>query len=66
MRFIIAVNSGDEEGESTTLNVVDTESDCRRTNKRKLREYFKVMGVKPFEMKMVFRAMGFTGEALGK
>lgn len=68
MRFIIAVNESDtEEGNgSVTFHAVETGSDVARTNKRKLREYFKEMGVKAHEMKRVFKAMGFVGKRLGR
>ena len=65
MQFIVPINEA-KVGESQTLHRIDTGSDCARTNKRHLRTYFKKMGVLPSEMKKVFKAMGFVGEALGK
>jgi hypothetical protein len=65
VRFIIPINEV-EEGGSQTIHIVDTRSDCARTNKRKLREYFRAMGVREYELKKVFKSMGFVGEALGR
>jgi hypothetical protein len=63
MKFYIQINVP-EEGESTTMHVVDTESDNPRTNKKKLREYFLYMGVAPRHIKQTMKAMGFIGAAL--
>ena len=63
MKFIININEA-LEGESQTVHVVETFSNNPRTNKRKLREYFLEMGVREQELKRVFKAMGFTTEAL--
>lgn len=65
MRFVIQINES-VDGGSVTVHVVDTGSDCARTNRRKLREYFLAMGVKVTELKKVMKAMGFVGERLGK
>lgn len=63
MLFIININEA-LEGESQTVHQVETYSNNPRTNKRKLREYFIAMGVRKWELKRVFTAMGFTTEAL--
>jgi hypothetical protein len=65
MQFVIPINEA-KVGESQTLHVLETGSDCARTNKKHLRAYFKKMGVLPAEMKSVFKAMGFVGKVLGK
>lgn len=65
MKFYIQINEP-VDGGSVTVHVVDTESNCARTNRRKLREYFLAMGVKVTELKKVMKAMGFVGERLGK
>jgi hypothetical protein len=65
MQFLIPINEP-EEGGSQTVHVVTTQSDCARTNKKHLRNYFLKMGVKPTEMKKVFKEMGFTHSVLGK
>ena len=65
MRFFVPINEA-EEGESQTVHVVDTESDCARTNKRKLREYFEAVGVPSSRVKHVMKSMGFWGDRLGK
>lgn len=64
MQFIIPINEP-VDGGSVTLHVITTNSTCARTNKRHLRNYFSQMGVRQFEMKRVFKAMGFVGSALG-
>lgn len=64
MQFLIPINEPDEGG-SQTVHILTTNSTCARTNKRHLRNYFKQMGVRPTEMKKVFKAMGFTGQVLG-
>jgi len=71
MRFIIPINeaeplTGETGNGSVTFHAIETDSDIARTNKRKLREYFKEMGVEASEMKSVFKAMGFTGDRLGR
>jgi len=71
MRFLIPINeaeavTGETGNGSVTFHAVETDSDVARTNKRKLREYFKTMGVKASEMKSVFKAMGFVGDRLGR
>jgi hypothetical protein len=66
MRFIIQVNPADPDGNgSVTLHAVETGSESRRTNRRKLRDYFHEMGVATNEMKRVFKEMGFVGKGLG-
>lgn len=64
MRFIIPINEVEDNG-SQTVHVVDTGSDCKRTNRRKLREYFLVQGVPLKRIKYVMKAMGFVGDNLG-
>lgn len=64
MRFIIPVNVPEENG-SQTMYVVDTESNCRRTNRRKLREVLSACGIPNQQLKHVMKKMGFVGEALG-
>ncbi len=71
MKFVIPINEeeavvGETGNGSVTMHVVETGSDVARTNRRKLREYFTEMGVEASEMKAVFKAMGFVGEALGR
>ena len=65
MRFIVPINDA-AKGESQTVQVVDTGSDCARTNKRKLRGYFKAVGVRSSRVKYVMKAMGFWGDTLGE
>jgi len=67
MKFIIAVNESDtEEGNgSVTFDVVETDSNNPRTNKRKLKEYLTERGVPNKEHKKVLKALGFWGSALG-
>lgn len=64
MRFYIPINEA-ESGESQTVHVVDTGSNCARTNRRILREYFLKMGVPVTQLKRVMKAMGFTKDTLG-
>ena len=64
MRFFIPINEAND-GESQTVHIVDTESDCARTNKRKLKEYFEAVGVPVPRIKKVMKAMGFWGSNLG-
>mgnify|MGYP003637131568 CR=1 FL=1 len=64
MRFIVPVNEVINNG-SQTVHIIDTESDCARTNKRKLKAYFREMGVQSSDMKPVMKAMGFWGKGLG-
>lgn len=65
MRFIIEINEA-KEGESQTVHVVETNSSCKKTNRRKLREYFLVQGVPLSHLKRVMKAMGFVGDNLGQ
>lgn len=67
MKFLIPINTGkteDGQDESVTIHSVETYSNNARTNRRRLRQYFTRMGVKPNEMKRVFKEMGFTKERL--
>ena len=64
MKFYFPINES-EQGGSVTVDVVNTESTCARTNKRKLREYLNARGVPEKEHKVVLKAMGFWGERLG-
>lgn len=68
MKFIFPRNEAEVDGKETsvTCDVVDTKTDCKRTNKRKLREYLTAYGILPAEHKKVLKAMGFWGEGLGK
>lgn len=65
MKFFIAINEA-QEGESQTFDVIETGSDCARTNKRILKEYFLKVGVPQSRIKYVMKQMGFWGERLGK
>lgn len=67
MQFIIPINSGKTEDgtdESVTAQCVETYSNCARTNRRKLRQYFLAIGVPAYKIKAVFKAMQFTKERL--
>jgi len=64
MRFIIPINEASED-ESQTLHIVETDSNCARTNKKKLTEYFIAVGVPRPRVKYVMKSMGFWGDALG-
>lgn len=63
MIFIVPINEA-QPGESQTCDIVDTESDCPRTNKRKLKDYFMAQGVPKGHLKRVMKAFGFWGEGL--
>lgn len=65
MRFMIPINEPDGENGSVTCDIVETGSISARTNKRKLREYFKARGVLSGDMKRVFKGMGFDSKTLG-
>ena len=65
MRFLIPINEADE-GESQTIQVIETGSDNHRTNKKILRSYFEQVGVPKQRVKGVMKAMGFWGARLGK
>ena len=64
MRFIIPINEA-AQGESQTVQIVDTGTSCARSNKRILRSYFKQVGVPTPHLKRVMKCMGFTGATLG-
>ena len=64
MKFLVPINEV-EDGGSQTVHVVETNSTCARTNKRKLRAYFVEQGVPVKRLKYVMKAMGFTGDTLG-
>jgi|TARA_Y100000310_G_scaffold344203_1_gene455699 hypothetical protein len=55
---------GSENDKSTTYHIIDTESTCPRTNKRKLKMYLTEMGVPTREHKTVLKKLGFWGAAL--
>jgi hypothetical protein len=63
MIFVIPLKE-DEEG-NVACNVVDTGSDCARTNRRKLREYAMAAGVNKKDIKRFFKMMGFNKDTLG-
>jgi len=65
MRFLVPVNVA-EEGESQTVHIIETDSNCHRTNKKKLRSYFKAVGVPANDIKRVMKLMGFWGVTLGR
>ena len=65
MKFLVPINEA-AEGESQTVQIVETNSNCARTNKRKLRGYFKAVGVPSNRVKHVMKAMGFWGDTLGE
>lgn len=65
MRFIIPINEVEDNG-SQTCHVIETNSSCKKTNRRKLREYFLVQGVPLSHLKRVMKAMGFVGDNLGQ
>ena len=66
MQFIIPINEAEAKEDGTkgsvTFDVVETNSQCARTNKRKLREYFIARGVKRTEVKKVMRVMFPDGD----
>jgi len=65
MQFYIPMNDKDEEGcTSVTYQVLDTGSDCPRTNKKQLMQYLRMWGVREFELKKVMKALGFWGAGL--
>lgn len=64
MRFHVPINEA-EDGESQTIQIVSTGSDCARTNKKILRSYFEQVGVPKKRIKFVMKSMGFWGTALG-
>lgn len=64
MKFYVPINEA-EVGESQTVHVIDTGSNCARTNRRYLREYFLKMGVPVQHVKRVMKQMGFTNDRLG-
>ena len=64
MRFLIPINEV-EDGGSQTVQIVETSSNCKRTYRRKLRDYFTVQGVPYNKLKYVMKAMGFVGDTLG-
>jgi len=65
MRFLIPINEA-AQGESQTVQIVDTGTSCARSNKRILRSYFKQVGVPVYQIKKVMKAMGFVGGNLGE
>jgi hypothetical protein len=69
MKFVVARNEkeGENGGEgSVTFDHIETNSDCPRTNKRKLKEYLSAMGVEEKQHKRVLKELGFWGVRLGR
>jgi|TARA_R110002126_G_scaffold92186_2_gene218947 hypothetical protein len=64
-RFFIEVNDPNEGNGSVTTHVVYG-TDCKRTNKRRLRKYLTACGEPVWNQKLVLKAMGFWGEGLGR
>lgn len=65
-RFFIEVNEAvetDGEKGSVTVHVVHG-TNCKRTNKRRLRTYLSVMQVPTFLQKSVLKELGFWGDGL--
>jgi len=63
MKFSFPINEADGNG-SVTVDVVETNSNCARTNKRKLKQYLTARGVPQKLHKKCLREMGFTGKRL--
>ena len=63
--MIFQVPIGKNEKGDMVIDVVDTMSTCKRTNKSKLRQYFKRRGVPSTDIKRVMKLMGFWGDQLG-
>jgi hypothetical protein len=64
MRFIIPLESSidPETGQEYVHNhVIETESDCAKTNKRKLKEYLTAQAVPEQHHKRVLKELGFWG-----
>lgn len=64
MRFIIPINDA-QDGESVTCDVLNTGTNCARTNRKYLRSYFLQRGVPVTQLKRVMKAMGFTSGRIG-
>tara|TARA_R110002020_G_scaffold438211_1_gene648646 strand:- start:489 stop:686 length:198 start_codon:yes stop_codon:yes gene_type:complete len=64
MKFYIPINVV-EEGGSQTMDILDTNTTCKRTNKKLLRSYFIQKGIPKYDVKRVMKAMGFWGDRLG-
>ncbi len=64
MRFIIPLSSSfhPETGQEFVHNhVIETESDCARTNKRLLKQYLTAQSIPVTHHKRVLKEMGFWG-----
>jgi len=68
MKFIVAVNEAEERPDGTkgtvTFDHIETNSYCRRTNRRKLHQYLLARGVPKSELKRTMKNLGFDNEAL--
>lgn len=66
MQFIIPINEAEAREDGTqgtvTFDIVETNSQCARTNKRKLREYLLARGVKRTELKKVLKLLFPDGD----
>ena len=69
MKFIIAINEAEEKDDGTkgtvTFDHVETDSFCKRTNKRKLHAYLGARGVPKKYIKSTMKALGFVDSELG-
>lgn len=69
MKFVIAVNEAEEKPDGTkgtvTFDHVETNSFCRRTNRKKLHQYLTARGVPKNELKRTMKLLGFDNAALG-
>jgi hypothetical protein len=69
MKFIVAVNESEELPDGTqgtvTFDHIETNSVCRRTNRRKLHAYLKARGVPAKYVKRTMKELGFDNAALG-
>jgi len=68
MKFIVAVNEAEERPDGTkgtvTFDHIETNSYCRRTNRRKLHQYLAARGVPKSELKRTMKRLGFDNAAL--
>jgi|TARA_B110000908_G_C10188378_1_gene419186 hypothetical protein len=69
MKFIIAINEAEEKDDGTkgtvTFDHVETNSYCKRTNRRKLHAYLEARGVPKKHVKSTMKALGFVDSELG-
>ena len=65
IRFFIPLAEVAEEDKTETYHVVHG-THCKKTNKKRLRKYFKHMGIPIQEHKRVMKELGFVGSALGR